>query len=82
MVKSTGIIRKVDELGRMVLPAETRKIFGIGEKDSFEILVDKDNEHIILKKASKMCLKCGTGETLKEIKHGYYLCADCIDALK
>lgn len=50
MVKSTGIVRKVDELGRVVLPVETRRAFGIEEKDSLEILVNKDQGHIILKK--------------------------------
>jgi transcriptional pleiotropic regulator of transition state genes len=65
MVNTTGIIRKVDELGRVVLPIETRKLFGIEEKDSLEILVDKDNRQIILQKASNMCIKCQETENLK-----------------
>ena len=82
MVKSTGIIRKVDELGRVVLPIETRRAFDIEEKDSLEILMDRDNGHIIFKKASKVCLKCGKTEDLKELKPGYYLCDACINELK
>ena len=39
-MKSTGIVRKVDELGRIVLPKELRRIFNINEKDPMEIFVD------------------------------------------
>lgn len=82
MVKSTGIVRKVDELGRVVLPIETRRVFGIEEKDSLEILVNEDSGQIILQKASKVCFKCGGAEGLKEIKAGYHLCCKCISELK
>jgi transcriptional pleiotropic regulator of transition state genes len=47
-MKSTGIVRKVDELGRVVIPIELRRTLGIAEKDSLEIYVD--DERIILKK--------------------------------
>jgi transcriptional pleiotropic regulator of transition state genes len=47
MMKSTGIVRKVDELGRVVIPIELRRTLGIGEKDALEIYVD--GERIMLK---------------------------------
>jgi AbrB family transcriptional regulator, transcriptional pleiotropic regulator of transition state genes len=47
-LKSTGIVRKVDELGRVVIPIELRRTLGIAEKDALEIYVDDDR--IILKK--------------------------------
>ncbi|MBY6270829.1 MAG: AbrB/MazE/SpoVT family DNA-binding domain-containing protein [Caldibacillus debilis] len=47
-MKSTGIVRKVDELGRVVIPIELRRTLGINEKDALEIYVDDDK--IILKK--------------------------------
>ncbi|MGG0552560.1 AbrB/MazE/SpoVT family DNA-binding domain-containing protein [Priestia aryabhattai] len=47
-MKSTGIVRKVDELGRVVIPVELRKVLAIKEKDLVEILVD--GNHIIFKK--------------------------------
>ncbi len=47
-MKSTGIVRKVDELGRVVIPIELRRTLGINEKDALEIYVD--DEKIILKK--------------------------------
>ena len=58
MVKSTGIVRKVDELGRIVIPIELRRNLDIEEKDSLEIYVEDD--HIILKKYSPACSFCET----------------------
>lgn len=82
MVKSTGIIRKVDELGQVGLPIELRRIFGIEEKDSLELLVNGDSGQIILQKASNMCMKCGAIEDLKDVTSGYYICSKCIEDLK
>lgn len=58
-MKSTGIVRKVDELGRVVIPIELRRTLGINEKDPIEIYVDEDK--IILKKysAAKACAITG-----------------------
>lgn len=82
MMKSTGIIRKVDELGRMVLPIEVRGTLEIEEKDALEILVDNESEQIILQKGFKTCLKCRSKENLKELKPGFYICDTCIQELK
>ncbi|TBV85396.1 AbrB/MazE/SpoVT family DNA-binding domain-containing protein [Lysinibacillus sp. OL1] len=59
-MKSTGIVRKVDELGRVVLPIELRKTLGIKEKDPIEIFVDEDK--IILKKYEPNMTCAITGE--------------------
>lgn len=58
-MKSTGIVRKVDELGRVVIPIELRRTLGINEKDALEIYVDDDR--IVLKKykASMTCQVTG-----------------------
>lgn len=61
-MKSTGIVRKVDELGRIVLPIELRRTLGIEEKDSLEIYVDEDS--IVLKKYSRGCQICATVDNL------------------
>jgi transcriptional pleiotropic regulator of transition state genes len=42
MMKSTGVVRKVDELGRIVIPIELRRTMGIEEKDALEIYVDNE----------------------------------------
>ena len=57
ILKSTGIVRKVDELGRIVLPIELRRTMNIEEKDSLEIYVDGAN--IILHKYQPSCVFCG-----------------------
>ena len=81
-MKETGIERKVDELGRIVLPMEVRKKFGIEEKDSLDILIDEEKEYIILKKSKKCCLKCGSTERLKELKNNVYICEECLNKVK
>jgi transcriptional pleiotropic regulator of transition state genes len=55
-MKSTGVVRKIDELGRIVLPSELRRVFGIHEGDELEISVD--GEQIILQKRQDVCLFC------------------------
>ena len=61
-MKSIGIVRKVDELGRIVLPIETRRQLGLDAKDGVEIFVDEDK--IILKKYEPCCLFCGDGDNV------------------
>lgn len=78
IVKSTGIIRKIDELGRVVLPIELRRKMGIGEKDSLEIYVDGDA--VILKKYEPACIFCGESKNITEYKDRN-ICANCIKAL-
>lgn len=64
MLKSTGIVRKVDELGRVVIPIELRRTLGIGEKDALEIYVDGDK--IILKKYEPRMACMITGQISEE----------------
>ena len=56
-MKSTGVVRKIDELGRIVLPSELRRVFSIREGDELEISVN--GEQIILQKRADLCLFCG-----------------------
>ena len=77
-LKSTGIIRKVDDLGRIVIPMEVRKAFDIEVKDPLEIHVEKNR--IVLSKHEKSCLFCGSIKNLLIFK-GKKVCADCSDAL-
>jgi transcriptional pleiotropic regulator of transition state genes len=59
-MKSTGVVRKIDELGRVVLPSELRRVFGIHEGDELEISVDGDR--IILNKRTDVCIFCSAEE--------------------
>ena len=74
-LKSTGIVRKVDELGRVVIPIELRRTLGIGEKDALEIYVDGDR--IILKKYEPACIFCGQADEIIHFK-GKNICPSCI----
>ena len=78
-MKSTGIVRKVDELGRIVIPKELRKTFNIGEKDALEIFVDGGK--IILKKYEPACIFCGQAKDNVNYK-GKNICPGCVDELK
>lgn len=78
-MKSTGIIRKIDELGRLVLPIELRRSFDLNIKDSVEIYTDKDM--IILKKFEHKCIFCDCSENLIKYK-GKKICPECIENLK
>ena len=61
-MKSTGVVRKIDELGRIVLPSELRRVFGIHEGDELEISVN--GEQIILEKRQDLCLFCQQEATI------------------
>jgi AbrB family transcriptional regulator, transcriptional pleiotropic regulator of transition state genes len=78
-MKSTGIVRKVDELGRVVIPIELRRTLGIGEKDALEIYVDGDR--IILKKYEPACIFCGQADEIIHFK-GKNICPSCIAEMK
>jgi len=79
MIKATGITRKVDELGRVVIPIELRRVMAIDEADPLEIYTD--NEKIILKKYRPGCIFCGNAEGLINIK-GNNICQSCLKELK
>ena len=78
-MKSTGIVRNVDELGRIVIPKEMRTKMDISSSDPIEIYVEEDK--IILKKYEESCSFCGSGSQLTSFK-GKKICADCISELK
>lgn len=65
-MKSTGIVRRVDELGRIVLPIELRRSLNINERDTLEIFVD--DEKIILKKYEPADIFTGSMDDLIEYK--------------
>ncbi|MDI3534034.1 MAG: AbrB family transcriptional regulator, transcriptional pleiotropic regulator of transition state [Thermosediminibacterales bacterium] len=78
-MKSTGIVRKVDELGRVVLPIELRRTLNIAKKDALEIYVD--NDKIVLKKYEPACIFCGNVDNVVNFK-GKNICHDCLEELR
>ena len=74
-MKATGIVRKVDELGRIVLPIELRRNLDIEERDPVEIYLDGDR--IILQKHEPACLFCGNAHGLVNYR-GKNVCQECV----
>lgn len=77
-MKSTGIVRKVDELGRIVLPIEMRRTLDIAEKDSLEIYVEGSS--IILKKYKPSCIFCDSNKDVVQFR-GKNVCPKCLREL-
>ena len=78
-MKATGIVRKVDELGRIVIPKELRRTLGINEKDPVEIYTDGGN--IILRKYAPGCAFCGSVDGVRHI-HDVPMCAICANNMQ
>jgi transcriptional pleiotropic regulator of transition state genes len=78
-MKSTGIVRKVDELGRIVLPIELRRTLEIAERDSLEIYVEGST--IILKKYEPACIFCNDAKDVVNYK-GRNICRKCLEEMK
>ena len=78
-MKSTGIVRKVDELGRIVLPIELRRTLDIAEKDSLEIYVE--GSAIVLKKYRPTCVFCDSSKSVSVFK-GKNICGKCLNDLR
>jgi len=77
-MKTTGIVRKVDELGRIVLPIELRRTLDIAERDELEIYLDDDK--VVLRKFDESCLFCAANRDLKNYM-GKCVCTQCIQKL-
>jgi transcriptional pleiotropic regulator of transition state genes len=78
-MKSTGVVRRVDELGRIVIPIELRRTLSIAEKDALEIYVD--GEQIILKKYEPACIFCGDARDVINYR-GKNICTKCLEQIK
>ena len=77
-MKSIGIVRRVDELGRIVLPIELRRTLDIAERDTLEIFVDGDT--IMLRKFQQSCIFCGSTRNIRSFKEKY-ICDACVKKL-
>jgi transcriptional pleiotropic regulator of transition state genes len=73
--RSVGTTRRIDQLGRIVVPAELRKMMGVNSGDLLDFRMI--NGHIALLKVDPECALCNSGTNLSPLK-GRYLCADCL----
>lgn len=78
-MKPTGIVRQVDNLGRIVLPIELRRVFDISVRDSLEIYVDENT--IVLKKYQPSCTFCDNVKNITTYK-GKNICPACLQEIK
>ena len=78
-MKSTGVVRKLDELGRIVIPIELRRTMDIAVRDTLEIFVEEDK--IILKKYHPACIFCNDARDITLFK-GKLVCAKCLAEMK
>ena len=78
-MKFTGIVRRIDELGRIVLPIELRRTMDIAEKDAIEIYVD--GASIILRKYEPTCIFCGDAKNVINYR-GKNICPNCLKEMK
>ncbi|MDO4484728.1 MAG: AbrB/MazE/SpoVT family DNA-binding domain-containing protein [Clostridia bacterium] len=77
-MKSTGVVRQLDSLGRIVIPIELRRTMDIAVKDSLEIFVEGDQ--IVLKKYDPTCLFCGSAEGVRTFKDKH-VCQACMQEI-
>lgn len=79
-MKSTGIVRKLDELGRITIPIELRRTLGIGDREPLEIFSDENR--IVLEKYvpdQETCCSCGKArQNMRQAKSGKFMCLDCL----
>ncbi len=73
-MKSTGVVRKIDDLGRVVLPIELRRVLDIDKDSSLEIYVDGEN--IVLRKYEPACIFCGQTDGIKQYEKRN-VCENC-----
>lgn len=78
-MKATGFIRKIDNLGRIVIPKEIRQKLKISEDSSLEIYLE--SSYIIIRKPTNLCTLCGSNTKLVKFKDKF-LCNNCIDNIK
>ena len=78
-MKATGIVRKIDDLGRLVIPKELRRVLNIAEKDDMEVFTEGDN--IIIRKYTPGCIFCDSMENT-QLYNNKLICSKCIKSIK
>lgn len=79
-MKATGIVRRIDDLGRVVIPKELRRTMGIADGDPLEIFVQGDT--VVLKKYANSCRLCGSSlAELEEVYPDQHICHGCMEII-
>ena len=77
-MKTSGIIRRIDDLGRVVIPVEMRRVLDIGEREALSISLE--NNAIVLRRARTGCVFCGGGKDVIDFR-GKLVCPRCVRQL-
>ena len=77
-MRATGMVRKIDTYGRIVVPKEIRDMLNFEEESDIEMLIDQGNKRLILEKYHRGCIFCGEIENTKKFKDKV-ICEDCAD---
>lgn len=77
-MKNLGITRRIDELGRVVIPIEVRRSLSLAEKDAVDFYLDEKEQTLILKKCAPSCFCCQSTEGLKVLANGACICENCL----
>lgn len=77
-MKASGIIRRIDDLGRVVIPVEMRRALDIGDKE--EMAISVENSAIVLRRARAGCVFCGGGKDVMDFR-GKLVCPRCVRQL-
>lgn len=78
-MKATGTTRPIDNLGRLVLPIELRRMFNLHSGDPVEVFVD--DTYIMLKKYEPTCIFCGEAKDVQNF-HGKLVCPHCLEEMR
>lgn len=77
-MKASGIIRRIDDLGRVVIPVEMRRALDIGDRE--ELAISVENSAIVLRRAHTGCVFCGSGKDVMDFR-GKLVCPKCVRQL-
>ena len=78
-MKSTGIVRSIDKMGRIVLPMETRKLLSLTQEGA-AVEIYTEDDMVVLKKYTPACIFCNSADDLIEF-HGAKICRNCINEM-
>ncbi|SFU39609.1 AbrB/MazE/SpoVT family DNA-binding domain-containing protein [Alicyclobacillus macrosporangiidus] len=78
-MKAVGVVRRIDDLGRLVIPKEVRRALGFNEGDPMEIFVD--GERVIIRRYERGCVFCGEATDDMQTLAGKLVCGSCVNEL-
>lgn len=79
-MKATGIVRRIDDLGRIVIPKEIRRTLGIENGDALEVFVN--GSQIVFQKYEPGCNVCGIADEIEQVINGTRICKSCVKLIR